>query len=218
MINNRSRLALAAFGLSAALAVAAAPLSVGAQPAAPRQLPANPPPDRSPARNNQQYDRNDPRGYERRETRVDRRLDFLRTELRITAAQQRQWDDFANAVREEADQVRGGPGPGPGAGPGPDRRDDPRARNDGGRFAPPGVVERLERRQQNLMQRVERVDHLLATLRPLYASFSEDQRRTADELLFRPNRWRGDRLVMGDRFNRFMRPFDRRYGPFNRPY
>ena len=229
MIKNRSRLALAAFGVSAAFAVAALPLTVGAQPAPPRQLPANPPPpratpDRPPPRADQQYDRGDPRGYDRRDERVDRRLDFLRSELRITAAQQRLWDDFANAVREEADQVQArgfdrGPGPGRG-GPPPDRRDDPRA-NDG-RFAPPSVVERLQRRQQNLMARVERVDHVLATLRPLYASFNDEQRRIADEEMFRPNRGRFDRFTMRDRFDRdrdrFMRPFDRRYGPYNRPY
>jgi len=224
MNSKSARLAFAVLGIVAASAVAIAPLTVGAQ-TAPRQLPANPAPNaRPPApapRPDQQFDRGntrDPRGFDRRGNRLERRLDFLRTELRITAAQQRLWDDFATVVRAEAEQA-----PGPDVdrrddrGRDFDRRDDVRGRNDAGRFTPPSVVERLERRQQNLAQRAASTDHVLTALRPLYAAFSEDQRRAADELMFRPDQGRfgRNRFTMGERFNR---PFDRPFGPFNRPY
>src|SRR5215470_11116114 len=97
MTIKRSQLSLAALGISAALAVAVMPITSGAQPA-PRQLPGNsaaPAPNRPPP-----HDRaGDPRGYDRRGDALQRRLDFLHSELRITQAQQQLWDDFANAAR-----------------------------------------------------------------------------------------------------------------------
>src|SRR5437868_5920843 len=49
-------------------------------------------------------DRHDDSQYNRREDRLERRLDYLRSELRITPAQQRLWDDFANVVRQTAER------------------------------------------------------------------------------------------------------------------
>jgi len=214
MDSKNSRLVLAALGISAALAVAAAPLAVSAQ-TPPR---ANPPPNtaRAPAQNQppaagQQFDprdRGDARGYNRRDDRLERRLDFLHGELRITTAQQRLWDDFTAAVRAEDERSR------------PrdfDRRDDVRDRNNNGRNALPSVVERLERRQQEAADRGARVDHLLIALRPLYATLSEDQRRAADELMFRQDQSRQARWGFAMR-GRYQRPFDRPYGPFAPPY
>jgi len=216
-----------ALGIVAALVVAVAPLAEGAQ-TAPRQLPANPAPnpncaapqDRPPAPRQDQFDRA-PRGYEAREARLECRLDFLHSELHITPAQQRLWDDFANTVRQEADRTRDrdlnrSPGPYAGPNPVPDRRDDFRDRNNG-RYGPPSVVQRLERRQQNLADRGTRVDHLLSALRPLYATLAEDQRRAADELMFRRDQSRQARWGFAMR-GRFQRPFDRPYGPFDPPF
>jgi hypothetical protein len=108
--------------------------------------------------------------FDRRGDRQEQRLDFLHQRLRITRAQSRAWDNFADAVRDEADIAR-------------DRFQD---RREDARRGPPSVVERLERRQQQLMVQSARVDHLLRALRPLYAELNRDRRETADRLFFRP--------------------------------
>jgi hypothetical protein len=219
-----SRSALIALGIVAAAIVGLAPVISSAQ-TPPQQLPANP--NRAaPAPN----DRGDPRGFDRRasrfEDRLERRLNFLHSELRITPQQEQVWATFADAVRREAqagrdqfldrrDQFRGGPNAGPNAGP------------DGRNAPPPSIVERLEQRQQGLEERGAYYDRLLSALRPLYAALSDDQKRAADENLFSPGRDdrgpRGWRRYGFDRdYGRFgrggYRDFARPGGPFDPPY
>jgi hypothetical protein len=109
-----------------------------------------------------QYDGRDTRQGRNPEERLDRRLAFLHERLRITAPQERLWRAFANVLHEE---VQNRPG----------RREYIRA---------PSVVDRLEERERRLAERSQRTDHILRALRPLYASFSEEQKRTADSLMF----------------------------------
>ena len=104
----------------------------------------------------------DARGARSPEERLDRRLSFLHERLRVTASQERLWRAFANVLHDEA-QNR------------PGRREYIRA---------PSVLDRLEEREQRLAQRSQRTDRILRALRPLYASFSEEQKRTADNLMF----------------------------------
>ena len=207
-----SRSALIALGIAAAATIGLAPVLSSAQ-TPPQQLPAYP--NRAvPAPN----DRGDPRGFDRRanrfEDRLERRLNFLRSELRITPAQEQIWATFADAVQREAqagrdqffdrrDEFRGGP----------DSRDAP----------PPTIVERLERRQQGLEERGAYYDRLLSALRPLYAALSDDQKRAADVNLFAPDRedrgppgWRQDGFNRD--YGRFGRGFERPGGPFDPPY
>jgi hypothetical protein len=117
-----------------------------------------------------QSDRRDGRGF------VERRLTYLHDRLRITSAQETAWMVFADAVRDDArdrlrdrvtdrDQFRGPP-------------NDPRRG--------PGVVERLEDRQKDLASRSQGLDRIVAALRPLYASFTDQQKRTADREMFQP--------------------------------
>jgi hypothetical protein len=196
-----------ALGIGAALAAGLVPL-VGVAQTQPQQLPANP-----------QTNRGDTRDFNRRaeraEERLERRLDFLHSELRIAPEQEQAWAAFADAVRREdqqdrdrfrdlRDQFRGGPD---------------------GRGERPGIVERLERRQQGLEAESAHYERLLSALRPLYATLSDDQRRAADENLFSPGREdrgrRGGfrRFGMNRDFGRgFYRPFERPYGPFDPPY
>jgi hypothetical protein len=96
----------------------------------------------------------------------------LHERLHITPTQERLWITLANVLHDEA-QDR------------PDRRDF----ND--RRGSPNVVERLEQRQHRLADRTQRMDHILSALRPLYASFSEEQKRTADRLMFQADGGRG---------------------------
>jgi hypothetical protein len=209
-----SRSALIALGIAAAATIGLAPVMSSAQ-TPPQQLPANP--NRAvPAPN----DRGDPRGFDRRanrfEDRLERRLNFLHSEFRITPAQEQIWANFADAVRREAqagrDQFF-------------DRRDEFRSGPDGA--PPPSIVERLERRQQALEERGAYYDRLLSALRPLYAALNDDQKRVADENLFSPGREargpRGGRRYGIDRdYNRFGRGgyqgFERPGGPFDPPY
>ena len=209
-----SRGALAALGIGAALIIGLVPITGSAQ-TPPLQLPANP--NRAaPAPN----DRGDARGYDRRanrfEDRLDRRLNFLHSELRITPAQEQLWASFADAVRSEAQTGRDRFF---------DRRDDLRDRRNA---PPPGIVERLERRQQSLEEQSAYYDRLLSALRPLYAALNDDQRRAADDNLFAPP-GRDDRGRRGlrrygfnENYNAFgggqYRPFERPFGPFDRPF
>lgn len=213
MTLKSSRGVLLALGIATAATVGLMPVA-GSSQTPPQQLPANPN-GVAPA----PYDRGDPRGFDRRanrfEDRLERRLDFLHSELNITPAQEQLWTTFADAVRSEAqagrDQFR-------------ERRDDFRGRADGQR---PGIVERLERRQQGLDEQSAYYDRLLSALRPLYAALSEDQRRSADENLFSPGREdrgrRGyGRFGFNREFNEFgggrYRPFERPGGPFDPPF
>jgi len=209
-----SRSALMALGISAALVAGLIPAMSDAQ-TGPRQLPANPQADQAPPPPS--FDRADPRGFDRRANRFDdrleRRLDFLHAELRITPTQESAWATFADAVRREAregrdqyfdrrggDAFRGGPD---------------------GRNERPGIVERLERRQQGLEERSDYYERLLSALRPLYGALSEEQRRAADEHLFSPGRGDrrfGRRFGMDRDFGRFRPRFDRPYGPPDRRY
>ena len=209
-----SRSALLALGIGAALTTGLAPLvSVAQTP--PQQLPTNPQPNRAAP----PPERGDPRDFDRRaqraEDRLDRRLDFLRSELRITPAQEQAWTAFADAVRREdqgdRDRFR-------------DRRDQFRGGPDT-RGERPGIVERLERRQQGLEQERAHYERLLSALRPLYAMLNEDQRQAADENLFsrgREDRGRGGfrRFGMNREFGRGVsrQSFERPYGPFDRRY
>ncbi len=209
-----SRSALLALGIGAVLTAGLVPVVSGAQ-TPPQQLPAPPQPNRAAP----PPDRGDARGYDRRagrfEDRLERRLDFLHSELRITPAQEQAWAAFAEAVRREgtmgSDQVR-------------DRRDAVRG-GPGGPNERPGIVERLERRQQGLDERRAYYDRLLGALRPLYATLNEDQRRAADENLFsqgredRGRRGGPRRYGMNRDFGRgFYRPLERSFGPFDPPY
>lgn len=214
-----SRGALIALGIAAAATIGLAPVTSNAQTPA-QQLPANP--NRAAPPPN---DRGDPRGFDRRanrfEDRLERRLNFLHSELRITPQQEQAWTTFAEAVRREAqagrDQFR-------------DRRDQVRGGPDG-RNAPPSIVERLERRQQGLENRGAYYDRLLSALRPLYAALTDEQKRAADENLFSPGRddrgprvWRryGFNQDFDRNYERFSRggyrPFERPGGPFDPPY
>jgi LTXXQ motif family protein len=97
--------------------------------------------------------------------RMDRRLTVLHQRLGITPAQEAAWTAFASEMRNVAMPT--------------DRTRETR---------PANVIERLERRQQTLETRSAELDRMVGVLRPLYASFSDAQKRIADQLLFRPQR------------------------------
>lgn len=105
---------------------------------------------------------------------VEGRLAFLKTELKITPAQEPQWTKFTDAVRSTAQTAEG--------------------KNAGaakpammqGGMKPSTAPERLAHYEKTLAARLETVRALKAAVDPLYASLSDDQKKVADELLMGP--------------------------------
>ncbi|MDP1749253.1 MAG: Spy/CpxP family protein refolding chaperone, partial [Reyranella sp.] len=105
---------------------------------------------------------------------VEGRLAFLKTELKITPAQEPQWTKFAEVIRSMAKTAEG--------------------KNAGA--AKPAMMqggmksstapERLAHYEKTLTARLETVRALSAAVDPLYASLSDDQKKVADELLMSP--------------------------------
>ena len=196
MYRINPRRTLAALGMSLAVAMAAAAQISVAQ--TPRTLPADPQnPDRvlnrqqDPqfgSRDDRQYGgQTDPRAIRNPEDRLERRLAYLHSQLRITPMQESAWAAFTAVLREEArdrDGIQASAindrNPFRGRS---DSRDD---RAGDARQGPPSVVERLEARRRIIAERSTDLDRILTALRPLYASFTADQRRTADRLMFQP--------------------------------
>jgi len=98
---------------------------------------------------------------------VEGRIAFLRTELKITDAQQSAWNTFAAALRTNAKtlgEMRGSMMSRQGAGA-------------------PGLVEKLALQEKWLAARLEGTRAMKSALTILVAIFSDEQKKTADELL-----------------------------------
>jgi hypothetical protein len=120
--------------------------------------------------------------------RVEARLAYAKTALKITDAQSAQWESFANVLLKhgrDMDQRFG------------ERRAKWEAARgeavargqqaEGQRPQRPQVsaIERLERRQQMMQERSARLNEVIAAAKPLYASFSPEQKQIADGMLAR---------------------------------
>jgi hypothetical protein len=126
-------------------------------------------------------------GHCRMMQRSEGALAFLKTELKITAAQEKAWGAFAAAYRDEAAQGpkgpmagrRGGPG---GMGPG---RMGPGGMGPGGMMM--GAGEPFPKAVEQHLQLMERhlagARKLTDAAKPLYDALSAEQKKTADELL-----------------------------------
>lgn len=103
--------------------------------------------------------------------RVEARIAYLKTALKISDAQQTQWDAFADTLRKQAQAM--------------DERIKARRsqKAEGRRDARPTAIERLERRQARLAAASARLNETLAAAKPLYMALSPEQQKIADELL-----------------------------------
>lgn len=99
---------------------------------------------------------------------IEGRIAFLRTELKITDAQQAQWDKVAAALRSNSEAMH--------------KAFDAMRAN---RATPKSAVEQLEASAQISTLRAQGSQRFLDAFKPLYASLSDDQKKTADELLAR---------------------------------
>ena len=98
------------------------------------------------------------------------RIAFLRFELNITEAQASAWNAFADAMRTNAKklaEVRASMMPQP----------------DAGQQQAPTVAERLDRQERRLLARLEGTRALKSAVTNLYGTLSDDQKKTANELL-----------------------------------
>jgi predicted lipid-binding transport protein (Tim44 family) len=100
---------------------------------------------------------------------VEGRLAFLKTELKITPAQEPQWTKFADTVRSTAKNAQGAMPPMMQMG-----------------AQPPTAPELLGRYEKTLTLRLETIRALKGAFDPLYNSLSDEQKKAADELLTGP--------------------------------
>ena len=100
--------------------------------------------------------------------RVEARLVEAKTKLKITAAQEAQWNAFADVTRRQAKAA--------------DERI--KAMRDGQRSQERlTAVQRLERRQQMAAAHAQHLSEIVAAAKPLYAALSTEQKAIADEML-----------------------------------
>jgi LTXXQ motif family protein len=105
--------------------------------------------------------------------RIDARLAYLKTALKITPSQDKQWNTLAAVLRRQAQDADAKI----------QQRRQERDAQGQTQQTPPSAIERLERRQQMLADAAKRNNAILTAAKPLYASLSDEQKQTADELL-----------------------------------
>lgn len=96
---------------------------------------------------------------------IDGRIAFLKAQLKITSAQEGQWQKVEAAMRENAKAL--------------DQTIANARQNRGNRNA----IERLELRDQVAKVRSDNSDRLLTAFKPLYGSLSPEQQNMADQLM-----------------------------------
>ena len=100
---------------------------------------------------------------------VEGRIAFLKTELKITDAQLPQWNAFAQALRDRATAMQGMQSTMMGM------------MNQGGT-----LPDKLTAQEKFLADRLEAIRKQKTAAGPLYASLSDDQKKSADELMIGP--------------------------------
>ena len=112
-----------------------------------------------------------PRAFSKPGERTEARLAYIKTALKITDAQQPQWNAFADTLRKQAaardKQMQSW-------------RDNMTKRADRQR---PTAIERLERQQQHFAAAAVQLNERLAVQKPLYAALTTEQKQVADEVL-----------------------------------
>ena len=123
------------------------------------------------ARHSTQRQHHEQRAFRSPTERVEAQLAYLKTALKITDAQQSQWNAFAETRRKQAREAT-------------ERMEKFRAQHaERQKGTPPTAVQRLERRQVMLASASARLNETLAATKPLYAALSPEQQKIADEVL-----------------------------------
>ncbi len=102
--------------------------------------------------------------------RIDGRLAYMKTELKITEAQTAAWDELAGVIRDTAEthnaMMRG-------------MMKDMRS----GEFLKKPLPERLTLQQTHMEARLEQIKSVKSAVDKLYAVLNDDQKKTADEIV-----------------------------------
>jgi len=102
--------------------------------------------------------------------RIEGRIAFLRAELNITEAQASAWNSFADAMRTNAKKLA-------------EVRASMMSQSDAGQQQALTMAERLDQQERWLVARLEGTRALKSAVTNLYGALSEDQKKTANELL-----------------------------------
>ena len=102
--------------------------------------------------------------------RVEGRVAFLRTELKITDAQASAWNAFADALRANAKKLG-------------EIRASMMSQPSAGQQQPRTLAERLDLQERWLLARLEGTRAIKSAFTNLYGTFSDEQKKTADEIL-----------------------------------
>jgi len=103
--------------------------------------------------------------------RVEERIASLHEQLGITSAQETQWNDFAQVMRDNASHMQ--------------QRLTQRSQD----FGQMSAVDNLNSYASIAEEHAQDMQRLASAFQPLYASLSDEQKRTADEVFrYRPRR------------------------------
>ena len=122
------------------------------------------------ARQGEQY-RHAKRSARSPSERVEARLAQLQAALKITDAQKSHWENFAAVVRKHAREADARF---------QERRAQMAERSQRQQLS---AIEQLERRQQRMALRAQRLNEVIAAGKPLYAALTPEQKQVADGLL-----------------------------------
>ncbi|MGV3628545.1 MAG: Spy/CpxP family protein refolding chaperone [Betaproteobacteria bacterium] len=120
--------------------------------------------------------------------RVEARLAYIKTALKITDAQQTQWDAYAGVMRRQAKEA------------------DARIQSHREKMAANTehkhltAIERLERRQAFMAAASTRIGERLTVQKPLYAALSSEQQQIADKVFASRGGKHGANGGKGDRY------------------
>ena len=119
------------------------------------------------------------RAFARPTERVEAQLAYQKTAIKITPAQEAQWNAYAEFTRKQARDTEQRFS---------QMRDQMRAQRDAARNSAtppqrPNAVQRLERQQAFLAEASRNLNERLAVQKPLYAALSPEQQKVADVVL-----------------------------------
>ena len=122
----------------------------------------------------------EPRQHRSFNARADGRIAFLKAELKITPAQAPAFDAFAGVLRQNAEEMTVAMKKAQ-----EDHANDTVKRR-------PTALEQLERQADRTKVQAAQSQRYLDAFKPLYAQLSDEQKKTADEILGRGHRRGGD--------------------------
>jgi hypothetical protein len=155
-----------------ASALLSIPFALAALPAA-AQTAAGTPPDAHPGMHGMQH-HGEARPFSKPTERVEAKLAYTKTALKITDAQQAVWEAYASRMRQQATERE-------------KKMQDWHARMAQAKgpheHRSVSVIERMERAQTFHADAIKRIGETLEVQKPLYAALSDEQKKVADVVL-----------------------------------